>query len=123
MIPKSDLERGCMYIGNCRNASEAVWDGKRFIYTRSDWFNEVYYNEYINHPDDDCVHDVFVPEYEVLDFIYIPKSALDTGRWYEGYGSSSSAMWIGEYFMDSTDKVLVHVEDEGDYPFIPMREF
>jgi len=122
MIPKSQLERGCMYNGECRNASAAVWDGKQFVYTRYEWYGDVY-NEYISHPDDDDVHDVFVPESEVLDFIYITKSALDTGRWYTGFGNTECAMWMGEYFMDSNDKVHVHVEDAGDYPFIPMKEY
>ena len=31
-IPKKDLIIGKKYIGSCRNSSEAIWNGKIFIY-------------------------------------------------------------------------------------------
>ena len=34
-IPKKDLIVGETYIGDCRNASEAIWNGKVFVYKRN----------------------------------------------------------------------------------------
>ena len=31
-IPKKDLIIGKTYVGDCRNASEATWNGKTFVY-------------------------------------------------------------------------------------------
>ena len=31
-IPKKDLINGKTYIGECRNASEAIWNGHTFVY-------------------------------------------------------------------------------------------
>ena len=33
-IPKSELDIGKTYIGCCRNASDAIWNGKTFTYKR-----------------------------------------------------------------------------------------
>lgn len=58
-IPKDKLEEGCTYYGNCRNASEAVWDGEKFTYIRHKFGFS--YPEDINHFQDDDGYDVFVP--------------------------------------------------------------
>lgn len=58
-IPKDKLEVGATYIGSCRNASEAVWDGEKFTYMRTK-FGFVY-PETINHFQDDDGSDLFVP--------------------------------------------------------------
>ena len=58
-IPKKDLIIGKTYIGSCRNASEATWDGKKFIYDRHKW--GFVYEEAINHFEDDDGYDLFVP--------------------------------------------------------------
>ena len=58
-IPKKDLLVGRTYIGECRNASEAVWNGEVFIYQRHK-FHLVYPDE-INHFEDDDGSDLFVP--------------------------------------------------------------
>lgn len=58
-IPKKDLIVGETYLGNCRNASEATWNGKVFIYKRRKFNWE--YNEEINHFEDDDGYDLFVP--------------------------------------------------------------
>ena len=58
-IPKNELVIGETYIGSCRNASEAVWDGKKFTYMRTKFGNT--YPETINHFQDDDGYDVFVP--------------------------------------------------------------
>jgi hypothetical protein len=58
-IPKEQLIDGETYIGNCRNASEAVWNGKRFTYMRTKFGTT--YPEDINHFQDDDGYDVFVP--------------------------------------------------------------
>lgn len=58
-IPKKDLIIGKTYIGNCRNASEAIWNGKVFIYKRTKFGYT--YDEEINHFEDDDGFDLFVP--------------------------------------------------------------
>lgn len=59
-IPKKDLVVGAHYKGYCRNASEAVWTGDKFVYTRHKFGSE--FKEYIPHfEDDDGYYDVFVP--------------------------------------------------------------
>lgn len=58
-IPKEKLVIGKTYIGNCRNASEAVWKGDNFVYDRHK-FGTVF-PEKINHFQDDDGYDVFVP--------------------------------------------------------------
>ena len=58
-IPKSELEIGETYIGNCRNASKATWNGNVFVYERTKF--SFTYNEEINHFEDDNGFDLFVP--------------------------------------------------------------
>ena len=58
-IPKDKLIVGETYIGDCRNASEAVWNGKTFTYMRTKFGTT--YPEDINHFQDDDGHDLFVP--------------------------------------------------------------
>lgn len=58
-IPKSELRNGITYKGNCRNASEAIWDVDKFVYTRYKFGST--YLETINHYEDDDGYDVFVP--------------------------------------------------------------
>ena len=58
-IPKRDLIVGKTYIGDCRNASEATWNGKVFVYKRNK-FGYIYEEE-INHFEDDDGYDLFVP--------------------------------------------------------------
>ena len=58
-IPKKELIVGRTYIGECRNASEAVWNGEVFIYQRHKF--HLVYPEEINHFEDDDGSDLFVP--------------------------------------------------------------
>ena len=58
-IPKRKLRVGVTYIGSCRNADEAVWNGRKFEYRRYK-FGE-WYDDTINHFEDDDGYDVFVP--------------------------------------------------------------
>ena len=58
-IPKHELRNGLTYQGNCRNASEAIWDVDKFVYTRYKFGTS--YLEEINHYEDDDGYDVFVP--------------------------------------------------------------
>lgn len=58
-IPKNELEVGTIYQGHCRNADDARWNGKKFVYERYK-FGYVY-DEEINHYEDDDGYDVFVP--------------------------------------------------------------
>jgi len=64
-IPKDELVVGKTYRGECRNASEATWDGERFTYQRYKFGS--YYSEKINHFEDDNGFDVFVPMEEKKD--------------------------------------------------------
>ena len=59
IIPKSELIINKKYNGNCRNASEAIWNGEKFIYKRHKFGTN--YIEEINHYEDDDGYDVFVP--------------------------------------------------------------
>ena len=61
-IPKSKLEFGKTYIGNCRNTTEATWNGKEFVYERYKFGTQ--YLDKINHFEDDDGYDLFVPLYE-----------------------------------------------------------
>ena len=58
-IPKNKLIIGKTYIGDCRNATEATWDGEKFTYMRTKFGNT--YPEKINHFEDDNGYDLFVP--------------------------------------------------------------
>ena len=58
-ISKKDLIVGKTYIGDCRNASEAIWNGKVFVYKRYKF--GFIYEEQINHFEDDDGYDLFVP--------------------------------------------------------------
>lgn len=58
-IPKENLIVGETYIGSCRNASEAVWDGEEFEYQRYKY--GFVFSEKINHFQDDNGSDLFVP--------------------------------------------------------------
>ena len=58
-IPKEKLVIGKTYIGHCRNASEAVWNGEKFTYMRTKF--GCTYPEDINHFQDDDGHDLFIP--------------------------------------------------------------
>ena len=58
-IPIDKLEIGARYEGTCRNASEAVWNGRRFEYKHykfGDWMDAR-----INHFQEDDGNDLFVP--------------------------------------------------------------
>lgn len=58
-IPKDKLIVSKTYIGDCRNAREAVWDGEKFTYMRTKFGST--YPETINHFQDDDGYDLFVP--------------------------------------------------------------
>ena len=58
-IPLHKLEVGKTYIGECRNASEAVWQGDKFEYMRTKFGST--FPETINHFQNDDGYDVFVP--------------------------------------------------------------
>ena len=58
-IPKSELEVGRFYYGECRNSDFAMWDGEKFWYSRYKFGST--YMEGIRHYEDDDGYDVFVP--------------------------------------------------------------
>lgn len=59
MIPKSQYVVGQTYIGHCRNAEEAIWDGKRFDYERYKWGST--FRDQVECPEDEVGYDIFVP--------------------------------------------------------------
>lgn len=75
IIPKANLKDGCWYIGRCRNANFAQWDGTHkfpeaihephksqtgcFVHWREK-FDRTFV-ETINHPEDDDEFDLFWP--------------------------------------------------------------
>ena len=58
-IPKNDLVVNSTYLGSCRNADRAKWNGQLFEYIRNK-FGTIYIEE-INHFEDDDGYDIFVP--------------------------------------------------------------
>lgn len=58
-IPKSELIEGAIYLGRCRNAKEALWNGSEFVYIRHKWAS--IFRERIKHFEDDDGCDVFIP--------------------------------------------------------------
>ena len=58
-IPKDKLEVGKTYIGTCRNTNEAIWNGICFDYKRYKF--GTWYDDRINHFQDDNGYDLFVP--------------------------------------------------------------
>lgn len=58
-IPLDKLEVGKTYLGSCRNAHEAVWNGEKFVYQRYKF--GFTYPEEINHFQNDNGYDLFVP--------------------------------------------------------------
>lgn len=59
ILDKDELVVGQTYKGLCRNATEAVWDGERFEYTRYKFGDS--FKEKIRHPEDFNGYDVFLP--------------------------------------------------------------
>lgn len=59
VLPKESLIPNETYIGKCRNASEAVWNGEKFCYQRTKFGNT--FLETINHFQDDNGFDLFLP--------------------------------------------------------------
>lgn len=58
-IPKKDLKVGAIYLGYCRNSSKAKWTGTEFVYDRYKF--GTWYEDSVNHFEDDDGYDVFVP--------------------------------------------------------------
>ena len=56
-LAKDSLITGAYYIGFCRNAHIARWDGEQFWYWRKKF--AYVFTESIKHPDDDGFFDVF----------------------------------------------------------------
>lgn len=54
-----NLEKGCFYSGECRNANVAYWNGTKFLHIRSKFGSE--FIEEINHPLNDNGFDLFIP--------------------------------------------------------------
>ena len=58
-IPKKNLVVGKEYVGACRNAENATWNGNEFEYNRykfGEWFKDT-----TNHFEDFTTYDIFIP--------------------------------------------------------------
>ena len=65
-IPKENLIVGHTYLGDCRNASKAIWkENGRFEYMRTKF--GCTYPEEINHFQDDDGYDLFTPIKDITD--------------------------------------------------------
>lgn len=62
-VQKNQLIIGKEYVGLCRNADVAMWDGSKFVYSRYK-FGDIFQKE-INHYEDDDGYDVFIPFLEL----------------------------------------------------------
>lgn len=61
IVRKSDLEDAAWYVGECRNANLAQWDGKRSVFVHwREKFDKIF-PETIRHPEDDNGFDLFWP--------------------------------------------------------------
>jgi hypothetical protein len=62
-INLSELIKDTFYIGECRNADLAFWNGKQFFYIRTGWAENDIYIESINHTETETFEcaDVFLP--------------------------------------------------------------
>ena len=58
-IPKKDLIIGKKYLGSCRNSDDGKWNGFTFTYERCKFGK--FFNEKINHFEDDNGFDLFIP--------------------------------------------------------------
>ncbi len=65
IIPKERLVAGKYYLGRCRNAKVARWDGKEFWYWRTKFGYT--FLENIKCPEDDNTFDVFIAEEMIKD--------------------------------------------------------
>ena len=63
-IAKNDLVVDKSYLGICRNANVAKWNGEQFEYQRTKFGST--FTEKINHFEDDNGYDVFVP-FEIVE--------------------------------------------------------
>jgi len=70
LIPKEQLIKGAYYVGRCRNATVARWNGKEFVHWRYKFGHT--YLETINCPEDEQHYDVFVAE-KLLDLRDLEK--------------------------------------------------
>lgn len=74
MIPKERLRKGEYYIGMCRNAQIARWDGEKFHHYRTKFGCR--FVETIHHPSDDEVFDCFVPVARIEDKLSVTPIPL-----------------------------------------------
>jgi hypothetical protein len=60
-IPKDKLKHGAYYVGMCRNANVARWDGDKEVFWH--WRSRLgsTFPETIKHPFDEDIFDVFYP--------------------------------------------------------------
>lgn len=78
-IKKQDLQKDAYYVGICRNAHIARWDGEQFWHWRIKFGNR--FRESIKHPDDEQHFDVFQPLFQCRsdEVAEIPFTAKEVG--------------------------------------------
>ena len=64
-----DLKKNNFYIGDCRNSDISFWDGEKFYYIRTGWWESDKYIESINHES--------LEKYECAD-VFVPFALLTT---------------------------------------------
>lgn len=74
-IEKKHLRKGAYYVGTCRNARIARWDGEKFIYWRLKWGAR--FVETLKHREDDTVYDVFDAWQEIDDPFTVKEIPLE----------------------------------------------
>lgn len=62
IIPLAEMETGVIYKGQCRNATYAHWNGRKFVHQRTKFFDT--FLEDIDHPENELNPrvDIFVVE-------------------------------------------------------------
>ena len=83
-IKRKDLHPDTCYVGECRNATLAYWDGEEFLHFRYKWGER--FIEEIKHPEDEAHYDVFYPQVAAADYAPATKELIDAvDRYREGY--------------------------------------
>jgi len=67
MLCLKELNKGHTYLGKCRGATTAQWNGEYFVIAR--WEMTTWIFDYVPHPEEDEGHDIFVPVFDLTKHI------------------------------------------------------
>jgi len=89
IMPLTEMEKGVVYRGNCRNARYAYWTGTQFVHLRTKFGST--FIEGINHPENEYHFDVFLVEEkadetdpDVIELLDAIKDAHERDKEYYG---------------------------------------